>query len=86
MRRPARGLVVPDSTGGRARNRARQPEAGAAVPSARDYIAKLMADRGLKHAEAVTLRKGQASEMIDGLLAMPAVRSAMAAEPTTAVH
>ena len=57
-----------------------------ATDAQRDYIAKLMADRGLgelKHAEAVTLRKGQASEMIDGLLAMPALRSATTAEPTT---
>lgn len=60
-----------------------------ATDAQRDYIAKLMADRGLgelRHAEATALRKGQASEMIDGLRALPAVRSATVAEPTTAVH
>lgn len=60
-----------------------------ATDAQRNYIAKLMASRGLgelKPAEATALRKGQASEMIDGLLALPALAPDTAAEEPTTVH
>ena len=61
-----------------------------ATAGQRSYIAALMESRGLgelKRAEALALRKGRASEMIDELRAMPAVPALRpAAEESTTIH
>ncbi len=59
-----------------------------ATDAQRDYIAKLMADRGLgslTNVDTTALRKGQASELIDDLLTKPAENPTTASE-SPAVH
>lgn len=60
-----------------------------ATEAQRAYIAKLMATRGLgslAEADAAALSKGQASEMIDGLLTAPYVNGSTSATESTAIH
>ena len=81
-----------EALNGGAADRLRLPEwyDEPATEAQRAYIAKLMATRGLgslTEADAAVLRKGQASELIDGLLAAPPVDgSTPAAVESTAIH